>query len=203
MSKDILDEFHRLVAVGEYRDARGILESEPEIDPQIAEKWLRWLDDLHADEWLQVGVVHDLKKRDPIQSQATLIRHIGGTSGAVIGSIVLWLIVVQVFTFANATTAGGGFFLLVGVIAGFLGWQYGAQFISRRHRLFIGAGIAFGLWLYIISSGIPMWYYNDPPLSYLIAAFLLLAPAVAFLLYKLGAWLGFTIWKVLYPEFPI
>ena len=195
MSKDILDEFHRLVAAEQYRDARGILESEPDVDPDVADKWLNWLDELHTAERIQVGIDADAKKRDPTRAKHLLAQHIGGTVAAVLGSVILWFVVVVVLTHDTSSIAGGGIFLLVGLTGGFVGWQYGARFISPRHHLVIGGVISFGLLLYLLSSGIPMWYFYDPPLHYLIAGFLLLAPATAYLAYRLGSGVGSFVWN--------
>jgi hypothetical protein len=185
-----LDEFHRLVADGRYREARGILEAEPDIPPQVAEKWLLWLDELHHDEWVQAGVVSDLKKRNPERVRAEMGKMIGGTLAAIPAGVALWLLVIHVMTLETATMPGGAFFLLVALILGYVGWQWAASVVVPQHSFVVGAGIAGLLLVYLLTSGIPMWYFHEPPLTYLLAAFALLAPAVGYTAYRIGAWAG-------------
>lgn len=192
-----LDEFHRLVANGRYREARGILEAEPDIPPQVAEKWLLWLDELHRDEWTQVGVVSDLKKRDPARARDDMFRMVGGTLLVVPAGVGLWLVVNFVLTFETASTPLGAFFLLASLLLGYVGWQWAALLVAPRHGFLIGAGVTGALLVYLLTSGIPMWYFYEPPHPYLLAAFALLAPAVGYSAWRIGARLGLGVARLL------
>jgi hypothetical protein len=195
-----LDEFHRLVADGRYREARGILEVEPDISPQVAEKWLLWLDELHHDEWVQAGVASDLKKRDPQRALGEMGKMIGGTLALIPAGVALWLLVKQVMTFETTSRTGAVFFLLVSLILGYLGWQWVTSVVVPERSFFVGAGITGGLLVYLLTSRFPMWFFYDPPLTYLLAAFALLAPAAGYAAFRVGAGLGLGVTRLLRRE---
>ncbi len=200
-SQDKLDEFHRLVANGDYREARGILESETDIPPKVAEKWRLWLDELHREEWAQAGVVSDAKKQDPERALGHVGRMIGGMVALIPASVGLWLLVEALLTYRSASTSGGAVFLLAALVAGTLGWQRAAAIISPTRQSFIaGVAITLALVIYLVTSGFPMWFYYEPPLSYRLAAFALVAPALAYLSYNLGGWLGEHVTRRMLPE---
>ncbi|HEX2620025.1 MAG TPA: hypothetical protein VHL11_07755, partial [Phototrophicaceae bacterium] len=75
-----MQEFHRLVEEQRYREARGILETE-DIDPEVAEKWTVWLEELQRAERVMVGVASD--KRNPVQK-----RQASGEIGAIFGQLI-------------------------------------------------------------------------------------------------------------------
>lgn len=198
--QDKLEAFHQLVAEERYREARGILETEQDIDPEVAEKWQRWLADLHHEERLQAGVAPDLKKRNPDRALEDLGRMVGGTAAVVASAIPLWLLVVNVLTYETASYMKGGFFLLAALILGYVGWQRAARLISPEHHFLVGAALNFGLLIYLLTSGIPGWYYYDPvPFGYLAAAFALVFPACAYAVYWLGEHAGLGIVRLSRP----
>lgn len=201
MAKDKLDEFHRLVADGRYREARGILESESDIPEKVAEKWRLWLDELHHEEWVQAGVISDQKKQDPQGALGELGRMIGGMLVVIPAVVVLWLFVESVMTYQTASTSGGAVFLLMALVGGTFGWQRAALFVSATRQSFIvGAMVTLVLVIYLVTSGFPLWYYYEPPLSYRLAAFALLAPGVAYFSYNLGGWVGQRVMNLLPHE---
>ena len=185
-----METFHRLVAEEQYRDAQGILESEAEIPPQVAEKWLKWLDALYHEQRLQVGVAADQKKADPQRVLRQLIETTSGTAAVVGGSVLLWIIVVTVFSLQTASIAAGAAFIALSLPLGYLGWQYAARWLWPHADHWLGALIQFSLLIFLLTSGIPLYYYNSPPLKYLLAAFALLAPTTAYVSYRLGAGLA-------------
>lgn len=195
-----LDEFHRLVTDGRYREARGILESEPDIPPQVAEKWLLWLNELHQDEWAKAGIVSDLKKRDPERALGEIGKMIGGTLALIPAGVALWLLVNHVLTLETASVPNGAFFLLIALVLGYAGWQWTASIIVPHHSFLAGAGISGALLVYLLTSGIPMWYFYEPPQTYLLAAFALLAPAVGYAAYHVGAWAGLGVTRLVHKE---
>jgi hypothetical protein len=195
-----LDEFHRLVADGRYREARGILETEPDIPPQVAEKWLLWLNELHHDEWVKAGIVSDLKKRDPERALGEIGKMIGGTLALIPAGVALWLLVNHVLTLETASVAKGAFFLLLSLLLGYAGWQWAASAVVPKHSFVVGAGVSGLLLVYVLTSGIPMWYFHEPPQTYLLAAFALLAPAVSYAAYRVGAWVGLGFARLIHRE---
>lgn len=194
---DKLDEFHRLVTAGRYREARGILETESDIPPQVAEKWLLWLDELHRDEWVQAGVISDQKKRDPARALGEIGSMIGGTMALLPAGVALWLLVKHVMTFATSSIPNGALFLLVALVLGYMGWQWVAGVIVPQQSFMAGAGVMGLLLVYLLTSGMPMWYFYEPPLTYLLAAFALPAPGVAYVAYRTGAAAGLGMIRLL------
>jgi hypothetical protein len=201
MAQQPLDEFHRLVADGRYREARGILESTPDIAPDVAEKWLLWLDELHREEWRQAGIVSDSKKQNPQRARDDLARMIGGTLAALPVGVLIWLLVGQVLTYQTASVPLGAVFLLAALVGGFFGWKWTiALFISAQHSLTAGAAVTFSGLVYLLTSGIPLWYAYEPALSYRLVAFALLAPAAGHLSYRGGAWGALRISRLIFRQ---
>lgn len=198
--KEKLDEFHRLVAEGKYRAARGVLETETDISPAVAQKWLTWLEALHHDEWIQAGATPDLKKRDPDRARRELGKMIGGTIAVIIAAVLLWLIVNRVMTYETAHVPTGAVFLLLALISGYLGWQRAGVWIAPQHSFIAGGIVAAALLIYLLTSGFPMWYFYEPPLTYRLAAFLLVAPGAGLIVYRAGAWLGLRVVRLLHPD---
>lgn len=190
LSEEKMEAFHQLIAEERYREARGILETETDIPPEVAHKWQGWLDQLQHEDRLQAGVTADAKKRDPDHALEQVSRMAGGMLVAIVLALPLWLVVNRVFTLETTSVPVGSAFVLFGLIGGYLGWQRVARLISYEHRFGIGLGISLGLFAYIMSSGIPLWYYYEPPLTHLLAGFLLVLPAVAYPGYRLGEVIG-------------
>lgn len=185
--KDKLDLFHALVAEERYREARGILETE-DLPPQTVEKWTAWLDELHRDERRLQGVLTDDKKVPKGQSYALLVQVNLSLLASIFIGIRLWGLVEFVFTYETATPVYGGFFLLAGVILGFLGWRHLAMWFSPNSGIIIGAFVMMILLGIVLSSGMPSWYYYEPPVHYLIAGFALIFPYPVILCWQGIGW---------------
>lgn len=190
MAKDKMDYVQELIRAERYREARGILESDPDIDRRAAEKWLRWLDELHRDERSQAGVVTDAKKQNPARAFDDLWQVAGGTALVVAALPLLWLAVNRVLTYETSTVPGGAVFLIFGLVGGYFGWQWAAKFIWPSRSFIVGAGIMLFLFFMVLSTGIPTFYFYNPPLRFLLAAAALVLPAVAYGAYRVGSQAG-------------
>ena len=188
--QDKLDLFHELVAAQRYREARGILETEGDIPPDVAQKWLDWLDALHYEERLKAGVGLDAKKQDPDRAAAQMARGTGGIIFIIIAALLLWLIIIDVFTYETTSEFKGFMFLAVSFGVGYMGWEWVGHLFDENHKAAIG-GIAAAIFIiYLLTSGFPMWYYYEPPLKYLLAAFALMLPGTAFVAFRVGELVG-------------
>jgi hypothetical protein len=185
-----MEAFHQLIAEARYREARGILETETDIPPDVAHKWQHWLDELHQEERLQAGVLADQKKRNPDRAQEQVSQLTGGMLTAMVAAVLLWLVVSRILTLETTSVPAGSAFLLFGLVGGYLGWQHMGRLISHHHGFALGVVISLGLFAYLMTSGIPLWYYYEPPLGHLLAGFLLVLPAVAYPAYRLGEYVG-------------
>jgi hypothetical protein len=190
MAKEKMDYVQELIKAQRYREARGILETDPDINQRTAQKWLIWLDQLHREERVQAGVETDKHKTDPTHAFDELWRVSGGTLMVVLALPLLWLIINQILTFASASFLGGALFLIFGLAGGYLGWQWAARFIWPSRSFIIGMGIMLFLFFMVLSSGIPARYFYEPPLRYLFAACALVLPAVAYGAYWSGSQVG-------------
>jgi hypothetical protein len=126
---------------------------------------------------------------------------IGGTLAAVAACVGVWLVVNSVLTYQTASASGGTLFLLFALMGGYLGWQRAAAFFSSpRQSATVGAGVMMALLIYLASSGFPLWYYHEPPISYRLAAFALAAPVCAYVSYRAGALLGWGVVRLVSRE---
>lgn len=191
-----IDEFHKLVEEERYREARGVLETE-DIEPEIVEKWLAWLDDLQREERLQMGVESDKAKENPARSLAQIGQMIGGTAAAMLMVLPAWALVM--FTFASFHSVVAGLFLLTGLIFGFLGWRRVLNLFIPEHAMLGAALLSAGLFVFVVSSGLPLWFYYDPPVHYLLAAFALVFPYMAYMSWLAGGWMGTKVTGLLTP----
>jgi hypothetical protein len=191
-----MEVFHQLVAEARYREARGILETETDIPPDVAQKWQHWLDKLHQEDRLQAGVMADSKKRDPDLALDHLSKMTSGMLATLVVAVLVWVVVSRIFAFETSSVPVGSAFLLFGLVGGYLGWQRTARLISHQNGFALGVVISLGLFAYMMTSGIPLWYFYEPPLGYLLAGFLLVLPAVAYPAYRLGEYVGLGLVRV-------
>ena len=196
LPEEKMEVFHQLVAEQRYREAQGILETETDIPSDVAQKWQHWLDKLHQEDRLQAGVMADQKKRDTDLALEQVSTMIGGMLVAIGVAVLVWLIVSRIFVFETSSVPVGSAFLLFGLVGGYLGWQRLARLISHRHSFALGVVISLGLFAYVMTSGIPLWYFYEPPIGYLVAGFLLVLPAVAYPAYRLGEYVGLGLVRV-------
>ena len=190
---DKLKLMHQLIEEQRYREAREVLETEPDIAPEVAEKWLNWLQELHLDERREAGILMESKKLPAVQAEPPI-----GTALATVNVSILalfsWLIGSQIIQTPNM--AAQSFFLLVALLIGIFGWQHAANKITSEHKLEAGIGIALFLFFSLVfGSRMPFVYYDDPPVRYVIAAFLLIYPALAWGGWHLGMRLGVLLAK--------
>jgi hypothetical protein len=186
-AQDPLELFHALVAQERYREARGILETE-DLPPQTVEKWLAWLDALHYEERLLHGVASDKKAAAHPQSLRRLLHVTLTMLVGVVLAVPVWQIVGIVFTYESTSPIHGGIFLFAGMVLGFLGWRDLAGWLSPDNGLLIGAFVMLGLLGITLTSGMPTWFYYEPPVHYLLVGFALLFPYPVVMCSKLIGW---------------
>lgn len=193
MSHEKMRVVHELIREERYREARGILESEPDIDPRTAQKWLKWLDELHHEERLQAGVLSDKHKKNADHKFREAVRLTFGMIGVILVSFPVWQLVRYVFTYETASVVNGIVFFLAALVLGFIGWQKTAHIITPQRSIWVGGAVWLLLMIYVISSGIPFLYYYEPAITYLLAGFALIFPALAFACWHTGGKLGLLI----------
>ncbi len=178
MSQEKMKMVHQLIEDRNYLEARGILESEPDIDPRSAEKWLTWLEEVQREERRLAGVGVDKKKQNPDRAFDQVLHISLGAVFMLVASVPTWLVIKQIMTYETSSIPTSGFFMLFALILGLYGWLKLGELISATRPVMIGGGVVTGLMLALIVSGMPFWYYYEPPLIFLLAAFALVFPGI-------------------------
>ncbi len=189
MTDQRMQAFHRLVAEQRYREALGVLETADDLDPQVVEKWSRWLADLQHEERLLVGVASD--KRKPAERQQAT-GELGQLFGQVGGLLVMTAGMV-LFAAAALTTPNfllGSGLIIALLVAGYPGWVRLTQAWFPQTSGVPGIVVTFALLFYVLTSGVPLVYYPTLPLDYVLAALALLLPAVIPVGWQVGGRFG-------------
>ena len=185
---DKLKQMHQLIAEERYREAREILETEREIDPAVAQKWLNWLEDLHLQERRDAGVQMESKKLPAVQADPP-IGYALATINVTALTIISLLLSIYVLETPRMEVQSG--FLFFALIAGVFGWPKVTAKFLKEHYLEAGIGIAlFIFFTLVFGARLPFWYFYDAPIRYVVAAFLLIYPALAWGGWHVGMHLG-------------
>lgn len=167
----------QLIAEERYREARGILESEPDIDPRVAEKWLAWLADVQRAERVELGAKSDKAKRQTVRTELGPL--VGGLVGVMVAAAAAWLLARLVLTHDTSSYWLAAAFVLPALLLGIPGWRWALHLMGVRAYEVIGSVMPVALTLFLLTSGFPLWFFYDPPLHYLLAAFALVFPSLA------------------------
>ncbi len=183
-----LKEMHQLIAEERYREAREILETESDIDPAVAQKWLTWLEDLHRQERREAGLQIESKKQPQVQAEPP-IGNVLATVNVTVLTVLSLILSVQVLQTPNMAVQSA--FLFFALLAGIFGWQkVTAKFLNEHHQE-TGVGIALFIFFSLVfGAKLPFQYFYDVPLRYVVAAFLLIYPILAWGGWHLGMGLG-------------
>lgn len=192
MSHEKMEVVHKLIREGRYREARGIMETE-DIDPDVVEKWTQWLDELQKEERLQAGILSE-KKSEPLTAFNESSGLVISAVLLVLGGLLLWQAIYIVFTSPSGTfhTFGG----MIAIVSGAIGWQWLARAIFPENGTVIGAGVAFFLTAGALAGGLFV-YYDDPPTTYILMTFVLIFPAISYVCWHVGHYIGRIIGYIL------
>lgn len=185
---DKLKIMHQLIAEERYREAREILETEPDISPDVADKWLKWLEELHLDERRAAGVEALTKKAPQVQQETPLSTGIA-TTLVVVLAIIAWMAAHHAI--ATQSMAYKSMFMFIGLVLGVYGWNRTAAKFTPSHHFEAGAAIGLSLFILLISGARVIFvYFPDPPFRFVVLGFLLIYPALAVWGWSLGTWIG-------------
>ena len=197
MANKQMQYFHELVAQERYREARGVLETE-DIDPQVAEKWLAWLDHLHTEERVQVGVLSDKARYDRQQSTIASAQVVGAAVAIVLTLVVMLPLFYKLMT--TGTVQGMVFLFLGGIMLGTLGWHRFLRQFAPNHRFELTGVIVFILTMLMMSGGVPFSYYPDgPPAESWLSTVLLQLPFWGYITASIGETVGARIVRFFLP----
>jgi hypothetical protein len=192
-----MDIFHQLVAEERYREARGVLETES-VDPQVAEKWLQWLDELQHEDRVLMGVASDKTKQDASRSLRQLGQYTGGVLAGTLMVLPAWALVIFIFDSFNVVLAG--LFLFVGLVFSFLGWRRLLTMLIPENAMLASALLSGGLLAFMLTSRLPLWFYYDPPIQYVVAGLAMIVPYMAYLGWLVGGWIGSKVAELFAPR---
>jgi hypothetical protein len=194
MANKQMQYFHELVAQERYREARGILETE-DIAPDIAEKWMAWLDHLHTEERVQVGVLSDKARYDRQQSTIATAKVVGSAIAFVFTLIVIPLLFYVFMT--DSVGVGRVFPVLAGILFGYLGWYRFLFHFTSNHRAELTGVIVFVL---LAVSGIPFIGYLGESLTTWTAAVALQLPFWSYITSSIGEFMGERVVRLFMPS---
>lgn len=197
MSDRAMREVYQLIEEERYREAREILETE-KIDPAVREKWLTWLHELHREDRVQAGVMSDKAKANRLRAEAAFAEVWGFVVATALVIVIGFAVALYAaFALTNPSPLFSGLLLAAGLVFGHIGWQHIANTISTDHGMLISSIVVVMLTVYLLTSGVPFFYYYEVPLNHTLTAFALIFPGAGTLAWQPGYKIGAVIARLI------
>lgn len=185
-----IQKLQRAIEEKRYRDAQELLET-GDIEPEVAEKWLRWLADLYREEWHQAGF--ESEKQSAVQPQMTVLPLMAGM--ATVSVLLLMMMGLSVLVFNIPEMIIQASFSLVAIVSGAIGLHRAAVWLYPDHGREIGIVAWFGMSAYLVWSRVALWYTGEAQTISSVITFLLMLPLVIESSWYLGNKIGTEIAK--------